>query len=59
MVFDVIVIGKVGYVVCNEGDNVIYKVLDDIVWFCDYCFVKELLLLGFVKMSVMVINVGM
>mgnify|MGYP001435317425 CR=1 FL=1 len=50
--------GKAGHAARNEGDNAIYKVLDDIAWFRDYRFEKESPLLGPVKMSVTVINAG-
>ena len=33
--------GKAGHAARNEGDNAIYKVLDDIAWFRDYRFEKE------------------
>ena len=58
MVLDVTVTGKAGHAARNEGDNAIYKVLDDIAWFRDYRFAKESPLLGPVKMSVTVINAG-
>ena len=58
MVLDVTAIGKAGHAARNEGDNAIYKVLDDIAWFRDYRFAKESSLLGPVKMSVTVINAG-
>ena len=58
MVLDVTATGKAGHAARNEGDNAIYKVLDDIAWFRDYRFEKESPLLGPVKMSVTVINAG-
>jgi len=58
MVLDVTATGKAGHAARNEGDNAIYKVLDDIKWFRDYQFEKESPLLGPVKMSVTVINAG-
>ena len=58
MVLDVTATGKAGHAARNEGDNAIYKVLDDIAWFHDYRFEKESPLLGPVKMSVTVINAG-
>ena len=58
MVLDVTATGKAGHAARNEGDNAIYKVLDDIAWFRDYRFEKESPLLGAVKMSVTVINAG-
>ena len=50
--------GKAGHAARNEGDNAIYKVLDDIAWFRDYRFPKESSLLGPVKMSVTMVNAG-
>ena len=50
--------GKAGHAARDEGDNAIYKVLNDIAWFRDYRFEKESPLLGPVKMSVTVINAG-
>lgn len=58
MVLDVTAYGKSGHAARNEGDNAIYKVLDDIAWFRDYRFPKESPLLGPVKMSVTMINAG-
>ena len=58
MVLDVTATGKAGHAARNEGDNAIYKVLDDIAWFHDYRFEKESPLLGPVKMSVTGINAG-
>ena len=56
MVLDVTATGKSGHAARNEGDNAIYKVLDDIAWFRDYRFPKESSLLGPVKMSVTMVN---
>ncbi len=58
MVLDVTATGRSGHAARNEGDNAIYKVLDDIAWFRDYRFPKESPLLGPVKMSVTVIQAG-
>lgn len=58
MVVDVAATGRAGHAAREEGDNAIYKVLDDIKWFRDYRFEKESPLLGAVKMSVTVINAG-
>lgn len=58
MVLDVIAYGKSGHAARNEGDNAIYKVLNDIAWFRDYRFTKESSLLGPVKMSVTMVNAG-
>ena len=49
MVLDVTAYGRSGHAARNEGDNAIYKVLNDIAWFRDYRFPKESALLGPVK----------
>lgn len=58
MVIDVEAFGKSGHAARNEGDNAIYKVLDDINWFRSYQFPKVSPMLGPVKMSVTIINAG-
>jgi acetylornithine deacetylase len=58
MVIDVTAKGKAGHAARNEGDNAIYKVLNDIAWFRDFHFPQESPLLGPVKMSVTQINAG-
>ena len=58
MVLDVTATGRSGHAARDEGDNAIYKVLDDIVWFRDYRFPKVSPLLGPVKMSVTMVNAG-
>lgn len=58
MVLDVTAYGKAGHAARNEGENAIYKVLEDITWFRDFRFEKESPLLGPVKMSVTQINAG-
>ena len=58
MVLDVTATGRSGHAARDEGDNAIYKVLDDIAWFRDYRFPKESSLLGPVKMSVTMLNAG-
>ena len=58
MVLDVTAYGRSGHAARNEGDNAIYKVLDDIAWFRDYRFPKESPFLGPVKMSVTMANAG-
>ena len=58
MVLDVTAYGRSGHAARNEGDNAIYKVLNDIAWFRDYRFAKESSLLGPVKMSVTMVNAG-
>lgn len=58
MVLDVAATGRSGHAARNEGDNAIYKVLDDIAWFRDYQYERVSPLLGPVKMSVTMINAG-
>ena len=58
MVLDVTATGRSGHAAREEGDNAIYKVLDDIAWFRDYRFPKVSPLLGPVKMSVTVVSAG-
>lgn len=58
MVLDVTARGRSGHAARNEGDNAIYKILNDIAWFRDYHFPKESSLLGPVKMNVTMVNAG-
>ncbi|WP_298074540.1 M20 family metallo-hydrolase [uncultured Bacteroides sp.] len=58
MVLDVTAEGRSGHAARDEGDNAIYKVLDDISWFKNYRFDRVSPLLGPVKMSVTMINAG-
>lgn len=58
MVLDVTATGRSGHAAREEGDNAIYKVLDDIAWFRDYRFEQVSPLLGPVKMSVTMVNAG-
>lgn len=58
MVIDVTAHGKAGHAARNEGDNAIYKTLDDIRWISTYRFPKETDLLGPVKTTVTIINAG-
>ncbi len=58
MVIDVETHGISGHAARNEGDNAIYKALDDIRWFQNYQFSKVSPILGPVKMSVTMINAG-
>lgn len=50
--------GKAGHAAREEGENALYKALDDIRWFRDYKFEKTSELLGPVKMSVTQIQAG-
>lgn len=58
MVIDATAHGKAGHAARNEGENAIYKALDDIHWISTYEFPKKTDLLGPVKMSVTIINAG-
>lgn len=58
MVLDVTATGRAGHAAREEGENAIYKVLDDITWFRDYRFAEISPLLGAVKMSVTMVNAG-
>lgn len=58
MVIDVTAHGKSGHAARNEGENAIYKALDDIQWFRQFHFDKESPLLGPVKMSITIIQAG-
>ena len=58
MVLDVTAHGKAGHAARNEGENAIYKALEDIEWFRSYKFEKVSPLLGPVKMTVTIVNAG-
>ena len=58
MVLDGIAQGKSGHAAREEGDNALYKALDDIGWFRNYRFPKVSEFLGPVKMSVTIIQAG-
>ncbi len=58
MVLDCTVHGKAGHAARNEGENAIYKALNDIEWFRAFEFEKKSDLLGPVKMTVTQINAG-
>ena len=58
MVLDVTAHGKAGHAARNEGENAIYKALQDIEWFRSYKFEKVSPLLGPVKMTVTIVNAG-
>lgn len=58
MVLDVTAHGKAGHAARNEGENAIYKALEDIEWFRNYKFEKVSPLLGPVKMTVTIVNAG-
>ncbi|MCW3110994.1 MAG: acetylornithine deacetylase, partial [Segetibacter sp.] len=56
MVLDCEAFGKAGHAAREEGENAIYKALNDINWFRTYQFPKVSEWLGPVKMNVTVIN---
>ncbi|TKC00332.1 M20 family metallo-hydrolase [Pedobacter cryophilus] len=58
LVLDCLVKGKSGHAARNEGDNAIYKALQDIEWFQNYQFTKVSETLGPIKMTVTMINAG-
>lgn len=58
LVLDCTATGRAGHAARNEGDNAIYRALQDIEWFRTYRFEKESPLLGPVKMTVTIINAG-
>lgn len=58
MVLDCIAKGVAGHAARNEGENAIYKAMEDIGWFQEFRFPKESNLLGPVKMNVTIINAG-
>lgn len=58
MVLDCVASGKAGHAARNEGENAIYKALDDILWFRNYEFLKQTEFLGPVKMTVTQISAG-
>jgi acetylornithine deacetylase len=59
LVIDCAVKGKAGHAAREEGDNAIYKAMEDINWFKNYQFEKISDTLGAIKMSVTIINAGM
>lgn len=58
MVVDCVAHGKAGHAAREEGDNAIYKAIQDINWITGFQFPKISPVLGPVKMSVTVINAG-
>lgn len=58
MVLDCVAKGKAGHAARNEGENAIYKALEDVSWFKNYLFKEKSDLLGEVKMTVTQINAG-
>lgn len=58
MVLDCTAKGVSGHAAREEGENAIYKAVEDIHWFKNYKFEKESAFLGPVKMSVTLIQAG-
>lgn len=58
LVLDCTAHGVAGHAARQEGDNSIYKAMQDIEWFRTYAFAKQSPLLGAVKMSVTMIRAG-
>ena len=56
MVLDCVAHGKAGHAARDEGENALYKAMDDISWFRNFRFPKVSPTLGPVKMSVTVIQ---
>jgi acetylornithine deacetylase len=58
MVLDCVSHGKAGHAAREEGENAIYKAIENIEWFRTYEFAKKSSLFGPIKMSVTVIEAG-
>ena len=58
LVIDCIARGRSGHAARNEGENAIYKAIQDINWLTTYQFPKVSPTLGPIKMSVTIINAG-
>lgn len=58
MVLDCVARGKAGHAARNEGENAIYKAIQDIEWCRTYQFPKVSELQGSVKLSVTIIQAG-
>ncbi|MHC5310694.1 M20 family metallo-hydrolase [Myroides sp. LJL116] len=58
MVLDCVAHGKSGHAAREEGDNAIFKAIQDILWFNSFKFEKESEQFGPIKMSVTMINAG-
>lgn len=56
MVIDCTALGRAGHAARNEGENALYKALEDINWIRNYQFEKKSALLGESRMSVTVIE---
>ena len=58
MVIDCVAVGKSGHAAREEGDNAIFRAIEDINWLNSYKFEKVSSLFGQVKMSTTIINAG-
>jgi acetylornithine deacetylase len=58
LVLDCTAHGRAGHAAREEGENALYKAVDDIQWFRNYKYDKVSSLLGPMKMSVTIINAG-
>ncbi len=58
MVLDCTSFGRAGHAAREEGENAIYKAMQDIEWFRSYRFPQESEVFGPIKMSVTIINAG-
>lgn len=58
MVLDCTSFGRAGHAAREEGENAIYKAMQDIEWFRTYRFPQESEVFGPIKMSVTIINAG-
>lgn len=58
MVLDITAHGKAGHAARNEGENAIYKAMEDIQWLKNHTFPKYTDLLGPVKTTVTIIQAG-
>ncbi len=58
MVIDAVARGKSGHAARNEGENAIYKAMEDIRWLCNHQFGKVSPLLGPTKATVTIIQAG-
>ena len=56
MVIDCVASGRPGHAARNEGENALYKAIEDIEWIRNYRFGKKSELLGETRMSVTVID---
>ncbi len=58
MVLECVARGRSGHAAREEGDNAIYRAMEDIAWFRTFCFPEESPTLGPVKMTTTIIRAG-